>query len=90
GQAPAGYVGAMRHRWLIDVVTGGLGGALAAVIVVVNLVIFTGTGRGYETTIPDLMDENPFLGVIVLCILAAGPILGVWVMRRRRRTGQTT
>ena len=67
-------------------------GALIGAIVAVNVVIFSGTDRGYETTIPELFRENVFLGIVTVAILAAGPIVGAIYGRNdwRRRHPDAT
>lgn len=64
----------------IGIVIGGLGGAIVAV----NLAIFGGVG--YDVTIAEVFRRNVLLGVTVVAILLAGPIAGVLMMRRYRRT----
>ncbi len=55
-------------------------------IVAVNLVIFSGIDAGYEAGLGDVIEYNRFLGVVVIGVLATGPVLGVVVARRMRRT----
>lgn len=74
-----------KREWLFDGLLGVLVGGVVAAIVAVNFVIFSGMERGYESTIPEIFRQNVLVGIITVAILAAGPILGVWMMRRRRR-----
>lgn len=72
------------RSWLLDgVVGGGLGGLLGA-IAAVNVVIYSGVGGGYEANLGDVFQHNIFVGIAVVAILVAGPVLGVFVARRRR------
>lgn len=74
------------HRgWVVDLAFGGIVGGITGAIVAVNVVIFSGMEEGYETTIPEMMRQNVFVGVLVMAILMAGPIAGVMVARRMRR-----
>jgi hypothetical protein len=70
--------------WLIDVLLGGLLGGLVGGVVAVNLVIFSGMDRGYESSLVDVFRQNPVVGVITVAVLIAGPIAGVVVARRLR------
>lgn len=66
---------------MIGVAAGGLVGAIIAV----NFVIFVGIEGGYEASIVDVFRENVLFGVVTVAILVAGPVIGVLMMRRRRR-----
>jgi hypothetical protein len=74
--------------WLVDLAAGGILGGAAGLVVAVNLVIFLGPEQGYESSIQDVFDHSTILGVVVLAILAAGPIVGVLLARRRRASRQ--
>ncbi|MGF1618535.1 MAG: hypothetical protein ACFCU2_12125 [Acidimicrobiia bacterium] len=74
-----------RKPWLLDVVVGGISGGLVGAVVAVNLVIYSGMERGYETTIPEVFRESVLIGLLVVAILLAGPVAGVWIARRLRR-----
>ena len=76
---------AIRH-WLVDCIVGGVAGGIIGAIVAVNIAIFGGMSRGYETTIPEMFDENLAVGVVVIAVLAAGPVAGVLVARRLRNS----
>lgn len=72
------------RRWARD----GLGllvGGLVGAVVAVNVVIYTGMDRGYESSLADVFDQNPLVGVVVLVILLAGPALGILLARRVSR-----
>ncbi len=71
--------------WLIDLAVGGIAGGLIAALVAVNFVIFIGVDRGYESSLREVFEHSSIAGVATLLILAAGPVLGVFVARRRRR-----
>ncbi len=67
------------------VITGALVGAVAGAVVAVNIVIFSGIERGYETPLPQIFEENAVVGVITVLVLLAGPLIGAtWVLRRGR------
>ncbi len=51
----------------------------------VNIVITAGIEGGYEASIAEEFEENVFVGVVELVILAAGPVLGVIIALRNRR-----
>ncbi len=74
-----------RKPWLLDVVVGGISGGLVGAVVAVNLVIYSGMERGYETTIPEVLRKSVLIGLLVVAILLAGPVAGVWIARRLRR-----
>lgn len=80
---------AARHgnpirAWIIDILVGGVVGGITGVIVAVNVVIFSGVDRGYQASLREVFDESPILGVVVVVVLAAAPVLGVLVARRQR------
>lgn len=70
---------------MVDVLVGVILGGVAGAIVAVNFVIYTGVEGGYEASIGDVFDHNLILGLITVAIWIAGPILGVYLARRRRR-----
>ena len=70
--------------WLVDTVVGGLVGGIGAAILVVNLIIFAGIERGYESSIGEVFRQNAVVGVVAVTVLAAGPLVGVLVARRLR------
>jgi ABC-type antimicrobial peptide transport system permease subunit len=79
----------MRRRhvvveWLIDVLAGVLVGGIVGGMVGVNVVIYSGLERGYETTLPEVFEANVVLGIIVVTVLVVFPALGVLMARRRR------
>lgn len=76
-----------RRRWLVDGVIGVAAGGLVGAIIAVNFVIFVGIEGGYEASIVDVFRENVLFGVVTVAILVAGPVIGVLMMRRRRRQG---
>lgn len=73
-----------KEGWVRDVLLGGIAGGIVGAIVAVNFVIFSGMERGYESTIPEIFRQSVLAGVVTVVILASGPIVGVWLMRRRR------
>lgn len=73
-----------RKSWLIDLVVGGIAGGFVGAIVAVNVVIYAGIERGYEATIPEVFRQNTLIGLVVVTILSAGPLVGVWIARRVR------
>lgn len=70
--------------WLIDIVAGGIGGGVVGAVVAVNVVIYSGMERGYESTIPEVFSESVLIGTVVVAILIAGPLVGVGIARRLR------
>ncbi|MBT8207412.1 MAG: hypothetical protein HKN07_15455 [Acidimicrobiia bacterium] len=64
-------------------VFGALVGFGVAAIVAVNVVIFSGIEDGYEASLPEVFRQNAFVGVLVVAILGAGPVVGAIVARRR-------
>lgn len=73
-----------RRDWLVDVLIGGLIGGIVGAIAAVNFVIFSGMERGYESTIPEIFTQSVPAGVVTVALLAAGPLVGVLLRRRRR------
>lgn len=69
---------------VLDVVWGVVLGGIAGAIVAVNVVIFSGIEGGYEASIPEVFRQSPVIGVVAVVVLAAGPIAGVVLARRRR------
>jgi hypothetical protein len=78
-----------RREWLVDGLVGVLVGGVVGGIAALNFAIFSGMERGYETTIPEMFRENVLAGLVYVSLLVAGPVLGVWLMRRRRRNQAT-
>jgi hypothetical protein len=74
-----------KSGWFVDIVAGGIVGGVAGAIVAVNFVIYAGIDRGYEATIPEVFRQSVVAGVITVAVLVAGPAVGVWIARRRRR-----
>lgn len=71
------------NRWA-NWVLGGLAGGVVAVIAALNVIIFSGMSQGYETPLPQVFRENLFVGLVVVALLVAGPVVGAWLMGRRR------
>ncbi len=71
--------------WSVDLVVGGLGGLVIAWIVAVNLVIYLGVDSGYQAGLGDVFGHSVVLGIIVIVVVVAGPVLGVIYMRKQRR-----
>ena len=55
---------------------GAIIGTAVGAVIAVNLVIFSGIDSGYESSITDVFAYNDFVGIIVVAVLAAGPIVG--------------
>jgi hypothetical protein len=75
----------MRRHWVIDLLTGIVLGGLVGAIAAVNFVIYFGIEGGYEASIPDVFRQSTLAGIVTVGLLAAGPVIGVVLMRRRRR-----
>ncbi len=73
-----------KRNWAIDLLVGGVVGGAVGAVAAVNIVIFSGMERGYESTIPDVFRQSVLVGVLTVVTLAAAPLVGVWIMRRRR------
>ena len=71
--------------WLTDVLIGGFAGAIVGGLLAVNLVIFSGNEQGYEASLDEVFTQSPLLGVAVVTLWIAGPVLGVIGARRQRR-----
>lgn len=80
-----------RQR-LADLLVGGLVGGLIGAIVAVNVVIYSGIEQGYQASLPEVFRYNLAIGVVVVVILIAGPVLGAvaarWLRSRRREIGR--
>ena len=72
--------------WLLDLVVGGLTGGLVGAVVAINFVIYTGIQQGYEASLVEVFQHSLIAGIVTIMILVAGPVLGVVVARRLRRT----
>jgi hypothetical protein len=66
------------------VVGGAVLGAFIGFIVALNVVIFSGAERGYETSLSEVFDQSLVLGGLVVMILLAGPIVGAVIAWRGR------
>jgi hypothetical protein len=77
-----------RRAWLADVLVGGLVGGVIGAIVAVNVVIFGGIDRGYEATPAQVFRENTVVGILMVTVFVAGPVVGVATARRRRARRQ--
>ncbi len=81
--------GGVRHRRVFVLVTIFVGivvGAAVGGVIAVNLVIFSGIDSGYESSIGDVFAYNAVVGLIVMVVLVAGPIVGgffAWRWARR-------
>jgi ABC-type nitrate/sulfonate/bicarbonate transport system permease component len=67
------------------VLLGVLLGAISGAVLAVNVVIFAGFERGYETTLSEVFDQRPVVAVIVVAVLALSPAIGGVVGFRRGR-----
>lgn len=83
-RAPAG---SRFNGWIVDVILGGAIGGLLGAIVAVNLVIYSGIEDGYEANLVDVFQQSPWIGLLTVAALIAGPTVGVTVARRRRAAG---
>ena len=60
-------------------------GALVGGLVAVNIVIFSGAERGYESSLSDVFEHSTIVGILAIVALAAGPVAGVLVFLRAQR-----
>jgi hypothetical protein len=67
-----------------DLLLGGLVGGLIGAIVAVNVVIFSGIEQGYQASLPEVFRYNLAIGLLVVAMLVAGPVLGAIAARRLR------
>jgi hypothetical protein len=72
-------------RRIAESLAGVVVGFIVGAIVAVNVVITAGVDRGYEASLTEVFDESTLLGVAVVAILVAGPIVGVVGARRIRQ-----
>ena len=72
-------------RRIAEGIVGAIVGFVVGAIVAVNVVITAGVDRGYEASLAEVFEENTLLGVAVVVILMAGPIVGVIGARRIRQ-----
>ncbi|HEX6286015.1 MAG TPA: hypothetical protein VFZ80_00890 [Acidimicrobiia bacterium] len=79
-----------RRNRILAMVAGGVVGGIVGALVAVNLMIYFGTEAGYEASLPEIFEKSAVLGVIVVAVLVAGPIVGGWAVTRMRahRSGQ--
>jgi hypothetical protein len=73
------------RQWLADCILGGTVGFIVSAVIAVNVVIFSGMSRGYETSIPQVFEQNRVIGVVASALLIIGPFAGVFLARRNRR-----
>lgn len=73
-----------RKAWLTDLLGGGIAGGVVGAVVAVNIVIYSGMERGYETSLPEVLQQNVLVGLVVVGVLGIGPVVGVWIARRLR------
>ncbi len=66
--------------WIVDVIIGGVVGTIVGAIVAINVGLLLGID--YEEAI-SVARTSP-AGWLVTVLLLAGPVCGVWVMRRLR------
>jgi hypothetical protein len=71
--------------WLFDLIAGGGLGGLLALIVAVNVVIYSGVEGGYEAGLQEVFEHSVLTGLVVVAVVVTCPVLGVLVARRRRR-----
>jgi uncharacterized membrane protein len=83
----------VRHRLVTGFlsVLGALTGLVMAVVVVLNLHIFTGVVDGYMASPAEVVEHSVLLAVVDVLLLVAAPVLAVVtvVRLRTRRRGPT-
>ncbi len=85
----AGGVGARTVGWVIDLLVGGFAGLVIGWVAALNLVIYSGTERGYETSLATIFDQEPVVGLAAVTVLVTGPMVGVAIARRTRSRRRT-
>jgi ABC-type antimicrobial peptide transport system permease subunit len=77
---------AVRHRLATGFLAGlaALSSLVVAVVVVVNLHIFTGVVDGYMASPAQVVEHSVLLAVIDVLLLVAAPVLAVVVVVRLR------
>lgn len=73
-----------RSGLVVDTVIGFVVGGVVGAVIAVNLVIFSGIGSGYESTLSEVFRENTLVGILTVAVLCAGPVVGIAVARRLR------
>jgi len=74
---------------IANALIGAVLGFAVGAIIAVNVVITAGVDQGYEASLSEIFEENIFLGIVTVTILAAGPVLGVITAHRlQRRSGR--
>lgn len=75
-----------RHRLVTGLLSafGALMGLVIAVVVVLNLHIFTGVVDGYMASPAEVIEHSVLLAVIDVLLLVAAPVLAVVVVLRLR------
>jgi hypothetical protein len=72
-----------RRDWVVDLAVGAVAGGAVGAIIAVNFIITIGIG--YDVSIPDVFRDNVLSGIVTVAILIAGPVVGLWLMRRARK-----
>ena len=78
----------MRSPAVKRIANGAIGAILGfavGAIIAVNVVITAGVDQGYQASLPEIFDESLILGIVIVVILAAGPVLGVIIAHRLQR-----
>lgn len=78
----------MRSPAVKRIANGAIGaivGFAVGAIIAVNVVITAGVDQGYQASLPEIFDESLILGIVIVSILAAGPVLGVIIANRLQR-----
>jgi uncharacterized membrane protein len=78
----------MKSAALKRMANGAIGAVLGfavGAIIAVNVVITAGVDQGYQASLAEIFEENVFLGIVTVAILAAGPVLGVIIAHRLQR-----
>ena len=62
---------------------------LFGLILAVNLVIYLGPDLGYESSIGEVFDHNTLLGLAIVTVIVAGPVVGIMIALRLRQQSGT-
>lgn len=68
--------------WIVDITIGAVVGTIVGAIVAINVGLLLGID--YEQAISGAFSRTSWGGWLVTLLLVAGPVCGVWLMRKLR------